>query len=106
MGYGDVHSHSILKGAGFETPHLDFLLQTGVVFTNAHSSASVCAPTRYALLTGNHVYRGRNLGGTWDHFSGSQIVLNQKTIADVLRSSRLFHGFFWEKPSGFHILKI
>ena len=57
MGYGDVHALNP-NGAGFETPHLDLLLETGVVFTHAHSSASVCAPTRYAILTGNHVYRG------------------------------------------------
>jgi len=104
MGYGDVHALNP-HGAGFETPHLDFLLQTGVVFTNAHSSASVCAPTRYALLTGNHVYRGRNPGGTWDHFSGSQIVLNQKTIADVLRSGGYSTAFFGKSHLGSTFLK-
>ena len=93
-------------GAGFETPHLDFLLQAGVVFTNAHSSASVCAPTRYALLTGNHVYRGRNPGGTWDHFSGSQIILNQKTIADVLRQAGYSTAFFGKSHLGSTFLKI
>ena len=51
MGYGDIQALNP-NGAGFETPHLEFLLEKGVVFTNAHSSASVCAPTRYALLTG------------------------------------------------------
>lgn len=104
MGYGDVHSLNP-KGAGFETPHLDFLLEKGVVFTNAHSSASVCAPTRYALLTGNHVYRGRNPGGTWDHFSGSQIILNQKTIADVLRQAGYSTAFFGKSHLGSTFLK-
>ena len=105
MGYGDVHALNP-QGAGFETPHLDFLLETGVVFTNAHSSASVCAPTRYALLTGNHVYRGRNPGGTWDHFSGSQIILNQKTIADVLRQAGYSTAFFGKSHLGSTFLKI
>jgi len=104
MGYGDVHALNP-QGAGFETPHLDFLLETGVVFTNAHSSASVCAPTRYALLTGNHVYRGRKPGGTWDHFSGSQIVLNQKTIADVLRPAGYSTAFFGKSHLGSTFLK-
>lgn len=104
MGYGDVHALNT-HGAGFETPHIDFLLEEGVVFTNAHSSASVCAPTRYALLTGNHVYRGRKPGGTWDHFSGSQIVLNQKTIADVLRPAGYSTAFFGKSHLGSTFLK-
>lgn len=104
MGYGDVHALNP-NGAGFETPHLDFLLEAGVVFTNAHSSASVCAPTRYALLTGNHVYRGRNPGGTWDHFSGSQILPDQQTIADVLKGVGYSTAFFGKSHLGSTFLK-
>ena len=93
MGYGDIN---VLNpdGAGFATPNLDALVEQGVTFTHAHSSASVCAPTRYALLTGNHVYRGRNLGGTWDHFSGSQILAGQQTIAGMLRTAGYRTAFF------------
>ena len=99
MGYGDVHALNP-NGSGFETPHLDNLLEKGVVFTNAHSSASVCAPTRYALLTGNHVYRGRNPGGTWGHFSGSQIVSGQQTLADVLSRAGYSTAFFGKSHLG------
>ena len=104
MGYGDVHALNP-NGAGFETPHLEFLLETGVVFANAHSSASVCAPTRYALLTGNHVYRGRNPGGTWDHFSGSQILPDQQTIADVLKGAGYSTAFFGKSHLGSRFLQ-
>lgn len=104
MGYGDVHALNP-NGAGFETPHLEFLVETGVVFTNAHSSASVCAPTRYALLTGNHVYRGRNPGGTWGHFSGSQILPDQQTIADVLKGAGYSTAFFGKSHLGSMFLK-
>ena len=99
MGYGDIHALNP-NGSGFETPHLDNLLKMGVVFINAHSSASVCAPTRYALLTGNHVYRGRNPGGTWGHFSGSQIVSDQQTLADVLRRAGYSTAFFGKSHLG------
>ncbi|MFE7564901.1 sulfatase-like hydrolase/transferase [Kitasatospora sp. NPDC057500] len=34
------------------TPHLDALAERGTLFTNAHSAAPVCAPSRFALLTG------------------------------------------------------
>ena len=53
MGYGDINALNP-DGAGFATPNLDALVKQGVTFTHAHSSASVCAPTRYALLAGNH----------------------------------------------------
>ena len=93
MGYGDVRSLNP-DGAGFTTPNLDELVASGVTFSQAHSSASVCAPTRYALLTGNHVYRGRLPGGTWSHFAGSQILSGQQTIADRLRGAGYTTAFF------------
>mmetsp|Transcript_60862 Transcript_60862/g.122135 ORF Transcript_60862/g.122135 Transcript_60862/m.122135 type:complete len:610 (-) Transcript_60862:1395-3224(-) len=34
------------------TPHLDRLARNGARFSNAYSSASTCAPSRYGLLTG------------------------------------------------------
>ena len=39
-----------------ETPHLDRLARQGVRFTDAYA-ASVCSPTRAALLTGKHYAR-------------------------------------------------
>ncbi len=99
MGYGDVRTLNP-EGSGFATPNLDALVKSGVTFANAHSSASVCAPTRYALLTGNHVYRGRNPGGTWGHFEGSQILAGQHTIADTLRGIGYRTAFFGKSHLG------
>ncbi|MFC1564999.1 sulfatase [candidate division KSB1 bacterium] len=36
----------------YETPNIDRLSKSGIVFTNAYSSAPNCAPTRASLLTG------------------------------------------------------
>jgi choline-sulfatase len=36
----------------FETPHLDALAESGVVFDNAYSASTFCVPARNALLTG------------------------------------------------------
>lgn len=36
------------------TPNLDALGRKGVIYRNATSTASVCAPSRYAVLTGMH----------------------------------------------------
>lgn len=35
-----------------ETPHLDALAQKGILFERAYSNFPVCAPSRFALLTG------------------------------------------------------
>ncbi|WP_179348352.1 sulfatase family protein [Winogradskyella pacifica] len=53
MGIGDV-SHTTGKAA---TPHLDRLAEEGIRFTDAHTSSSVCTPSRYSLLTGRYNWR-------------------------------------------------
>ena len=40
-----------------KTPNVDRVAREGVRFTDAHSSASVCTPTRYAALTGQYAWR-------------------------------------------------
>ncbi len=53
MGIGDV-SYTTGKAA---TPHIDRLAAEGMRFTNAHTSSSVCSPTRYGILTGRYNWR-------------------------------------------------
>ena len=104
MGYGDV---SVMnpEGCGFSTPNLDQLVRDGVYFSQAHSADALCAPTRYALLTGNHVYRGRKTEGTWDNLSKSQILPGQKTLADILREQGYTTSFFGKSHLGGESLK-
>lgn len=54
LGYGDVSSYGAI---GVETPNIDRLAAAGVKFTDAHSSAATCTPSRYSLLTGEHGFR-------------------------------------------------
>ncbi len=55
LGYGDVTSY-YPKGK-IPTPRIDALAAQGMRFTDAHSGAAVCSPTRYGLLTGQHFLR-------------------------------------------------
>jgi arylsulfatase A-like enzyme len=40
-----------------ETPNIDRLASTGVIFSDAHVSASVCAPSRAGIMTGRYQQR-------------------------------------------------
>lgn len=55
MGIGDISSN---QGKA-STPHLDRLVKEGIQFTDAHTSSSVCTPSRYSLLTGRYNWRTR-----------------------------------------------
>lgn len=51
LGYGDVGAYGQEK---IETPNIDALAKNGMLFTQHYSSAPVCAPARYMLMTGTH----------------------------------------------------
>lgn len=54
LGYGDLSCYGATK---VQTPNIDRLAREGRCFTDAHSPASVCTPTRYNLLTGRYAWR-------------------------------------------------
>jgi arylsulfatase A len=56
IGYGDIHCYDP-KYAKVATPHVDRLAAEGMLFTDAHASASICTPSRYSLLTGRFSWR-------------------------------------------------
>ncbi len=86
LGYGDISA--INPAAGIATPHLDRLVTGGVSFTNAHAPAAVCAPSRYALLTGNYPQRGRIATGVWNSYEPATMILpNQTTLGDLFRDA-------------------
>ena len=51
LGYAEIGAFGQEK---IETPNIDALAKSGMMFTQHYSSAPVCAPARYMLLTGKH----------------------------------------------------
>ena len=51
LGYGDLSCYGQNK---FKTPNIDRLASQGMLFTQHYSGSTVCAPSRSALLTGQH----------------------------------------------------
>jgi arylsulfatase A-like enzyme len=83
VGYGDLTCYG---GINVDTPHLDGLAKSGLRFTNAHSDAATCTPSRYAMLTGSYAWRHDGvqiLPGD----AKSLIEPGQPTIASLLKSA-------------------
>jgi arylsulfatase A len=55
LGFGDVGCYN--PASKVPTPSIDKLASEGIRFTDAHSSSTVCTPTRYSLLTGRMEFR-------------------------------------------------
>lgn len=49
----------------YETPHIDRLAKSGMIFTDAYAAGSVCSPTRNSIMTGKYPARTghTNIGG-------------------------------------------
>ena len=55
MGFGDVGAFN--PASLIPTPNMDQLASEALSFGDAHSSAAVCTPSRYGLLTGRYCWR-------------------------------------------------
>ena len=73
MGYGSANCYGASKDH-IRTPHMDQLAEAGMSFTDASTPASLCSPTRYALLTGRYAWRGRLKYGVLNPPEGALLV--------------------------------
>ncbi|MBE7537329.1 MAG: arylsulfatase [Opitutaceae bacterium] len=83
VGYGDLGCYGATH---VRTPNLDRLARDGARFTDAHATASVCTPTRFALLTGKYAWR---VPGTGIAPGDSPLLISPETptIASALKSA-------------------
>lgn len=85
LGYGELGCYG---GKEIPTPHLDRLAAEGVRFTNGYVTASFCAPSRAALLTGRYQTRfgfEGNPTGALNADPRIGLPVAQRTLADALR---------------------
>ena len=83
LGYGDVASYN--PESRIPTPNIDQLSAQGVRFTDAHSPASICTPSRYAILTGRYAWRTRLKSGVTWGYSPPLIEPGELTLASMLK---------------------
>jgi arylsulfatase A-like enzyme len=87
LGYGELGSYG---GTEIPTPHLDRLAAEGVRFTQGYVTASFCAPSRAALLTGRYQTRfGYEGNPTGARNADPRIGLpgSERTIAERLQAA-------------------
>lgn len=104
VGYGDLGVY----GGKVPTPNLDKLANQGMRFTDAHSPAALCAPSRFSLLTGSYPYRNGKPGGVWDVNNSSAFSINGDrteagrhiTVAEVMQNAGYKTAFFGKSHLG------
>jgi arylsulfatase A-like enzyme len=92
LGYGDVSCYGQEK---FSTPNIDKLAKQGMLFTQHYSGAAVCAPSRSALLTGQHTGHTFIRGNKEVQPEGQYPIPNTTfTIAELLQEKGYTTGAF------------
>ena len=71
LGIGDVSCFN--RQSKIPTGNIDALAESGMRFTDCHSSSAVCSPSRYALMTGRYNWRSRLKSGVLPGLSSSLI---------------------------------
>ena len=85
LGYGDLGSYGQKV---IQTPHLDRMAREGLRFTHFYAGATVCAPSRSVLMTGQHHGRTRVRGNAGPNNPRAQALQPEDvTVAKVLRAA-------------------
>ena len=82
MGYSDVGCYN--PQSKIPTPNMDRLAHEGMRFTDAHSAAANCTPTRYGVLTGRYPCRIGQFG-VLKTYSAPIIPKTRLTVASFLK---------------------
>ncbi|MCJ8163286.1 arylsulfatase [Pontibacter sp. E15-1] len=95
IGTGDISFYQRLHPGNVmvETPNIDRLAQHGMYFTNAHAPAALCAPSRYAIMTGNNTYRSYQPWGVWGAYERSPIEPGQLTLGKLMQQAGYHTAF-------------
>jgi len=79
LGYGDLECYG---AKNVQTPNVNRLAKSGILFTNAHATAATSTPSRYSMLTGEYAWRKE----------GTDVAAAvEGTVTDVYNDVRLGH---------------
>ncbi len=110
LGYMDVGFNN--ANTFYETPNLDLLAASGMVFTDFYAACQVCSPTRASIMTGKYPARtdttnffsGRRAGTYLPANFETHMALEEVTVAEALKEHE-YRTFFTGKwhlgPNGY-----
>lgn len=101
LGWQDVKCYDIDEPSPMETPNIDAFAKKGVMFWQGYSPAPTCAPSRCAILSGNHPARAQKthvVGGAppapnskhsrmMDPWYSGRMPADEMTLAKALRGN-------------------
>lgn len=98
QGYADVGAYG---ATGYQTPNLDQMAAEGIRFTDFYVAASVCSPSRAALMTGCY---SQNVGLPEVLDSSSEIGIrsDETTIAEIFKSQGYNTAIYGKWHLGHH----
>ena len=92
FGWGDTSCNN--PKSQLPTPAIDRIAKEGIRFTNAHTPAAVCSPSRYGLLTGRYPWRTYLKIGGMNGYVPALIPKGRATIASYLKTQGYRTGGF------------
>ena len=103
-GWSDIAAYRRYQGLNdpIPTPNLDRMVANGMMFTDAHSPAALCAPTRFSMMTGSNPYRNGVQWGTWGFTATSAFSNGRKhvTVGEIAQSAGYRTAFFGKMHFG------
>lgn len=105
VGVGDISKYRRLHNPKIivETPNIDKLADSGMMFTNAHAPAALCATSRYSIMTGNYNYRSPLPWGVWGGYSKGVFTNETLTLGRLMKNASYNTAFIgkWHLGTGF-----
>lgn len=84
LGYGDLSCFN--SNSQIQTPNIDRIAEEGIAFTDAHTAAAICGPSRYGLMTGRYPWRrGEGGAGNGEKFRDLFLEKGRVTVASLLK---------------------
>lgn len=106
LGWQDLKCYDIDEPSPMDTPNLDAFARQGVMFWQAYSPAPTCAPSRCAIMSGNHPARAQKthvVGGAppfarnkharmMDPWYSGRMPADEMTLAKALKQNGYVTG--------------
>ncbi|MDF7823580.1 arylsulfatase [Pontiellaceae bacterium B12227] len=86
LGYGDVQCLNPDR-CKISTTHMDRVAAAGMTFTDAHTTSSVCTPTRYSIITGRYNWRTWKQEHVLDGYDLPLIPTDRITVPSFLKAN-------------------